>query len=195
MEKIQKLLAVADEEWKHLIMFGLYTGQRLGDLSTLTWNNLDLVQEELRFISKKTGRNVILPLAQPLIQVTNRWTKKAGTSPLFPVSAQTVIKAEGGVGTLSNRFYECMVKAGLVAPRPKKSKGKGRSAPRQASEISFDCLRHTATSLLKNAGVSDVVAREFVGHDSPAVSKLYTHIDTATLRAAAAKMPIVSESV
>ena len=106
-----------------------------------------------------------------------------------------MIEANGKVGTLSNRFYECMVKAGLVPPRSKRSKGKGRSAPRQASEISFHCLRHTATSLLKNAGVSDVVAREFVGHDSPAVSKLYTHIDTATLRAAAAKMPTLLDAV
>ena len=36
--------------------------------------------------------------------------------------------------------------------------------------------------MLKNAGVSDVVAREIVGHDSPAMSNLYTHIETATLR-------------
>ncbi len=31
-----------DAEWKSLILFGLYTGQRLGDLSRLPWQNVDL---------------------------------------------------------------------------------------------------------------------------------------------------------
>ena len=189
MPEIRKILDVADQEWKDLILFGLYTGQRLGDLSTLSWENLDLAQEELRFVSKKTGRNVVLPLPQPLLGVTAKWKKNVGTAPIFPAAAKDVATAKGKVGTLSNQFHDLMVAAGLVPPRPKKSTGKGRSGPRQGTEISYHSLRHTATSLLKNAGVSDVVAREFVGHDSPAVSKLYTHIDTATLRAAAAKMP------
>ncbi len=32
---------------------------------------------------------------------------------------------------------------------------------------------------------------EFVGHDSNSVSRQYTHIDTATLKEAAAKLPDV----
>ena len=48
---------------------------------------------------------------------------------------------------------------------------------------------HTATSLLKNAGVSDVVARDIVGHESEAVSRNYTHIDAETKRAALDKLP------
>jgi integrase len=35
--------------------------------------------------------------------------------------------------------------------------------------LPFHSLRHTATTLLKSAGVSDAVAREFIGHDSPTV--------------------------
>src|ERR1041385_3183459 len=62
---------------------------------------------------------------------------------------------------------------------------------RQTGGLSFHCLRHTATSLLKNAGVSDVVARDLIGHDSPAVSAHYTHIDTATQRKALDSMPDV----
>jgi hypothetical protein len=41
---------------------------------------------------------------------------------------------------------------------------------------------------LKRAGVSDAVAREIIGHESAAVSRLYTNIDTPTLEAALAKM-------
>ena len=70
---------------------------------------------------------------------------------------------------LSNQFYEVMASAGLVQSRGdhQKKKGKaGRSARRQMSDVSFHSLRHTATSLLKNAGVSDVVARDIIGHES-----------------------------
>jgi hypothetical protein len=46
--------------------------------------------------------------------------------------------------------------------------------------------------LLKRAGASDVVAREIVGHETAAVSRVYSHIDTATLRAAIDKLPDVT---
>ncbi|MES2308834.1 MAG: phage integrase SAM-like domain-containing protein, partial [Verrucomicrobiota bacterium] len=38
----------ANQEWRGLILFGLYSGQRLGDLRSLTWRNIDLKEEELR---------------------------------------------------------------------------------------------------------------------------------------------------
>ena len=47
--------------------------------------------------------------------------------------------------------------------------------------------------MLKNAGVSDVVAREIVGHESPAVSNHYTHIETATVRVAIGMLPDISK--
>ena len=60
------------------------------------------------------------------------------------------------------------------------------------SDLSFHSLRHTATSLLKNAGVSDVVARDLIGHESEAISRSYTHIDAETKRAAVEKLPDVT---
>lgn len=189
VDELQRILVVADTEWRGLVAFGLYTGQRLGDLSLLTWSNLDLVHNEVRLVTRKTGRQMILPLVKPLRPFVDAMTSERGAArPLFP-SAFKVVDATGKVGTLSNRFHALLVDAGLVAARSHASKGKGRDAKRVQSEISFHALRHTATSLLKNAGVSDVVAREFVGHDSAAVSKHYTHIETETLRQAAEKMP------
>jgi hypothetical protein len=41
---------------------------------------------------------------------------------------------------------------------------------------------------LKNAGVNDAVARDIIGHDSPAISAHYTHIDMAAKRKAVAAM-------
>jgi site-specific recombinase XerD len=49
------------------------------------------------------------------------------------------------------------------------------------------------TSLLKNAGISDAVAMELVGHDTAAISKLYTHISTDAMRQAVNRMPDVTK--
>ena len=57
------------------------------------------------------------------------------------------------------------------------------------SELSFHSLRHTATSMLKKAGVSDSIARAIIGHESAAISRLYTHLDMDTMRTALEKMP------
>ncbi|HKB89648.1 MAG TPA: tyrosine-type recombinase/integrase, partial [Opitutaceae bacterium] len=77
-------------------------------------------------------------------------------------------------------------------PPKNKSHGQGRTAPRQRSEITFHSLRHTATSLLKNAGVSEAVTRDIIGHESAEISRHYTHIDEDTKRVALGKMPDVT---
>jgi integrase len=92
-------------------------------------------------------------------------------------------------GSLSKEFYRILVAAGLVRKRTHESTGKGRSVRREQNDLSFHCLRHTATSLLKNAGVSDAVARDIIGHESVAVSRNYTHIDTTTKKRALDRLP------
>ena len=48
------------------MLFGLYLGQRLGDLAKLTWRAVDLENGEIAFTTRKTGRRIVLPLVQPL---------------------------------------------------------------------------------------------------------------------------------
>ena len=192
LEELKRILEAANDEWRGMIMFGVYTGQRLGDIAGLCWSNVDLQRAELRLVTEKTGRRQLLPLAAPLLRFIE--TLPAGDdpdAPLFP-AAHAVLQRNKTAGMLSNQFYGILVAAGMAPKKSHKAdpeKGKGRSARRQRNEISFHSLRHTATSLLKNAGVSEAVAMEFVGHDSASVSRNYTHIDTETLRKAAEKLP------
>src|SRR5258708_37759771 len=98
------------------------------------------------------------------------------------------------MSAFSQQLPDLLVGAGLVVPRPPKWKpqGKGRDAQRVRSEITFHSLRHTATSLLKNAGVSEAVARDIIGHESAAISRHYTHIDESSKRKALAKLPDIT---
>jgi integrase len=66
LPELRTVLDLASDEWRSMILFGLYSGQRLGDIATLRWNNIDLAHGELRFSTRKTEKTMILPLAKPL---------------------------------------------------------------------------------------------------------------------------------
>jgi len=192
LEELKRILDVADDEWRGMILFGLYTGQRLGDLAGLTWSNVDLQRAELRLVTAKTGRRQIIPLAAPLLRYVEKLPMSDNIdAPLFPRTYATAQRHKHA-GNLSNQFYNVLVSAGLAVKKTHKTTGKGRSAMREQNQLSFHCLRHTATTLLKAAGVSESVAMEFVGHDSASVSRSYTHIETKTLKEAADKLPDVT---
>ena len=193
LPELKRILAAANDEWRGMILFGLYTGQRLGDIALLTWANVDLQQQELIVTTQKTGRRQIIPLSKPLLEYIRKLPAGDNpNAPLFPKAYESKNRNPHG-GPLSNQFYEILVSVGMAKERTHKGNGKGRDAKRQLNEISFHSLRHTATSLLKNAGVSDVVARDIIGHDSAAVSQNYTHIETETKRVALAKLPDITK--
>ena len=194
LPELKTLLAHADDEWRSLIMFGLYTGQRLKDLALLTWQNIDLLTGEIRLVTSKTGRQQIIPMATPLrIHIE---ALPSSDDPKQPVHERAfgILKRQGRSGTLSRMFYDMMADIGMVAKRDHhRARADKSNSRRERSEISFHALRHTATSLMKNAGISPAIVQEFIGHDSPAMSAHYTHIETSALRKAAESLPDIAE--
>jgi integrase len=172
------------------VLFGLYLGQRLGDLAKLRWRAVNLESGEIAFTTRKTGRRIVLPLVQPLIDYLS--ALPAGDNPdafIFPNSA-----THKRTASLSNQFREILSEAGLVEARGHEATKKGRSQAREASELSFHSLRHSAVTMLKASGLSDFIAREIVGHESSAVSRQYTHLSTDDLRSAMQRLPDVTET-
>jgi integrase len=191
LPELRRVIERADDEWRSLIFFGLYTGQRLGDLARLTWQNVDLERDEIRFVTGKTGRQMIIPIAVPLR--ANIETLPAGEDPRQPLHPRAFASVEksGKVSTLSRQFYELLSDAGLTDPKVHRTleAAPGRSGRRGLSEIPFHALRHTANSLLKNAGISAPIVQDIIGHESPAISATYTHVDEDTKRRAIAALP------
>lgn len=185
------LQACGDTDWRGMVLFGIYTGARLGDIARLTWRAVDLQTKEVAFTTGKTGRRMILPLAKPLRDYLE--SLPSTENPDAPIFQQASASAKW-TGTLSNGFYEVLVSAGLAEPRTKQSTGKGRNASRPVGELSFHSLRHSATTFLKAAGVSDALAREIIGHDSAAISRGYTHLSTEDLRTAMDKLPDITKA-
>lgn len=188
LDELTLILQNASAEWRSLILFAFYTGQRLGDIATLRWNNLNLEREEIRLVTQKTGRQQILPIAPPLLShISSLVGSDDPHAPIHPKALETVGRT-GRTGGLSNDFAAILVSAGLRASTDK-NQGKNRSAARSQHELSFHSLRHTATSLMKEAGIPASVVQDFVGHDDAAMSKHYTHTGADALRKAAVALP------
>jgi integrase len=186
LDEFKELFKNAGAEWRTMLANGLYTGLRLSDCANLTAANLDLVAAHYRLTEKKTKKTRELPIAKPLLEYL--LGLDLGDDPAAPLCPNLYGKKESW---LSNQFYDLMSSTGLVAERDHQSKQKGRGSRRAQSVITFHSLRYTATSLLKNAGVSDIVARDIIGHESEAVSRNYTVIDEETKRGALDKLPKV----
>ncbi|MFD2275114.1 tyrosine-type recombinase/integrase [Rubritalea spongiae] len=186
--ELKKILAEAHGEWKSMVLFGLYTGQRLGDLSTLRWSAIDLERGEVRIITRKTGAYVVVPMSTAL---------RAHIESLeFGDDPEGFIHPELGdiydnksSTTLSNQFSGILARCGLREPVRHSSKEVGRDAKRQASTVGFHSLRYTAISLLHDAGIPEATVKNWVGHESSEVHKGYIKTDRESLQRASDALP------
>lgn len=191
VDEIRAVLAIADPEWQSLIRLGLYTGQRLADLALLTWANVNLLKNEIRLMTRKTGRRIMVPITTHLREhLLSLGNSDEPSAPLHPQAFATVQK-EGRAASLSNQFVSLLAQAGLREEQTHQGRGIGRSARRRTSRLSFHSLRHTAVSLLKEAGIPQATVQELIGHDSEQMSQLYTHVGPKELEKAAAALPEV----
>lgn len=178
VDEIKTVLAVANEEWRSMVLFGLYTGQRLSDIAGLTWNHVDLAAGEVSLRTRKTDRMVRIPICSPLAaHIESLPSSDDPGAPLHPRASALISKGQSS--RLSREFGQLLAVAGLADESRLNHQGKGigRAARRAKSEISFHSLRHTATSLMKNAGISPAVVQDIIGHDSAEMSTHYTKIE------------------
>jgi integrase len=190
LHELRAIVGVADEEWRSMILFGLYSGQRLSDIAAFRWENIDLQANELRLVTRKTGRRILMPLAGPLkAHVESLPVNEDPEAPLHPRAFATVIR-QGKTGGLSNQFAALLAQAGLRQKQAhRKTHGKGGGIGSSGSGLSFHCLRHTAVSLLKEAGIPAATVMELVGHDSAQMSEHYTHVGRESMIKAAESFP------
>ena len=191
IDELRTILAVANPEWQSLIRFGLYTGQRLSDLAALTWSQIDLERDEIRLTTRKTDKTLLIPIAAPLREhlLGGSTPDDDPRGPVHPKAFALVNAQKGRVSAVSNQFTEILVAAGLREARNHQGRGIGRDGRRTGLDTSFHSLRHTAVSLLKDAGIPDAVVMALVGHESAAVSQRYTHVGKESLAKAAAALP------
>ena len=152
-------------------------------------DHVDLSRNEIRLKTRKTAKRLTIPIAAPLrTHLDSLAVAGERGSPIHPRAFGTM-RRQGKSGNLSNQFSDILAKAGLRQKAPHRSTHKGRGARRTSYELSFHSLRHTAVSLLKDAGIPEAAVMELVGHDSKQMSAHYTHVGREALEKAAAAFP------
>jgi integrase len=113
------------------------TGQRLADIATLTWDNVDLSRNEIRLKTLKTAKQLTIPIAAPLR--THLDSLAVGDEPGSPIHprAFSTMRRQGKSGNLSNQFSDILAKAGLRQKTPHRSKHKGWGARRSFLRSEF----------------------------------------------------------
>jgi integrase len=187
------LKAAPTDEWRGLILVAAFTGLRLGDAARLSWASVDLEAKRITLVpskTKKKKREVRIPIQSDLLTFFEGVTvdDDSPDAPVFPVLAKTPVNTMKG---LSSTFVNIMAAAGVDRGKPSRVLEEGQTAGkgRITYERGFHSLRHTFTTWLRTAGVSEEDRMALTGHSTRESHQIYSHTDEAALRDAVAKLP------
>ena len=193
-EEVAALMnAAPSEEWRGLVLVAAYTGLRLGDAARLSWDAVDLAAKKISLIPSKTKRKkreVHIPIHPDLLAYLLA-APVAEDKPAAPVFPSLARKRVNGANGLSDTFAEIMLAAGVDRGKPSRviEEGQDKGAGRITWEKGFHSLRHTFTSWLRNAGVSEEDRMTLTGHSTRESHSIYSHADEKAGRDAIAKLP------
>ena len=176
--------ASLSEDWKGAILCGYYTGLRLRDVADLQWNAINLKEQKTTVTTRKTSKDVTVPILTQFASWLQRQTRGIGKAPVFPT---LLGKSGSGKSGLSMAFKRIMERTGIKGRLLREANGAGRSQ----SSLSFHSLRHTFNAALANAGVAVKIRQKLTGHASAEMNAIYTHHEIAPLRAAISVIPSI----
>jgi integrase/recombinase XerD len=178
--ELDALLAAPDRGTWHgrrdhaLLVFAAQTGLRVSELTGLAVHDVHLGAGPHAYCRGKGRKDRATPLTAHTVEVLAAWLAEqhAGTtSPLFATRAGT---------PLSRDAVEHLVTRHAATA--------ARTSPTlQAKNITPHTLRHTAAMNLLHAGVDITVIALWLGHESPATTRIYLHADMALKEQAIAR--------
>ena len=138
-----------------LVLLGVNTGLRRGELLQLCWRDVDLQRRMLtvRGEGAKTGQTRHVPLNSEAAQLLQAWKPAA----LEPIGASSAVRMSTPLVAIK-KAWAAVLKAAKV------------------TGFRFHDLRHTFASKLVMAGVDLNTVRELLGHKSIAMTLRYAHL-------------------
>jgi integrase len=167
-----RLYEVAAPHLQPILLVAYHLGQRLGEVTQLTWNRVDL---QRGFIT---------------LGVMDTKTKKPRHIPLTPAVRALLTDLAKVRHLSSNHVF-------LYKGQPIKSiKTAFQTAKKRAgvADFRFHDLRHCAATNLRRAGVDTATAMKIVGHKSEKMWKRYNAIEEKDLTNAASKLDAYLQS-
>ena len=157
------LIAVAEDAFRPLLSTALHTGMRKGELLPLAWRDVDFERGEIvvRPTTDKAGRGRTIPMAKALareLAETREERKVLSTAAVFAMPNGRPIRPDRADGMLLRALAFCE-----AIPEEKKPK------------VTFHTLRHTAASLMVQAGVNWREVMRIFGWTTMAMVMRYAH--------------------
>ena len=178
-DEVQALLDNSSGELRLMVLLGVSTGLRLGDILNLSWDQVDLERRLLTIHrTRKTGAPVCLPIVDDLFDALKA-QREATDSPFVLPEQHARAGKSSSPSVICQSMRWLFKRAGI-----KSQQDGGQGNKRKAPLATFHSLRHTFVSRLITRGVNPAIVREAVGHSTMLMTEHYTHIDAATLQAA-----------
>lgn len=171
LEEVQKLAHTpcTDPNLKKAFLFAVFTGLRWGDVTTITWRQIEhshSIGHFIRFNQKKTKGREFLPISQQARDILGQ--SGEASDPIFNGLYYST--------NISLILSKWMVKAGIN------------------KHITFHCARHTHATLLLASGVDIYVLSKMLGHKNISTTEIYTKVLSPKKIEAASKIPTLDLS-
>lgn len=151
-EEIALLLDKCREDVRPVVFCALYTGMRRGEILSLTWDNVDLQQDNITLLRTKSTKKREIPIVKELKQLfLSMNPKKSG--PVFPISRDAFICS----------FKRTLAK--LAIP-----------------DFHFHDIRHTFASHFMMSGGSITDLQQILGHSDLKLTQRYAHLSQEHLK-------------
>ena len=174
-------------EVKIVYYLGMFTGQRLKDCVLLRWSKINLEMQRIWVKQFKTGKEVTIPIAPPLLEVlqeASTW-KHSDVGYVCPNVAERYSKTNSAGKNVGNNLVNIDMLRVIrwIGLEPSVSVP-GRD--KKVTVYGFHSLRHSFASYCAEAGVPQATVISILGADSEVVSKYYTHVGDEAQRQAIA---------
>jgi integrase len=156
----------AGEEMQKAFLFACYTGLRISDIKTLTWNDIEYSPLQVIKRQKKTAEQVYIPLAATAWALINDGSIHNHRSPVFP-------QLSGIDHCHYKRLEEWAKKAGIK------------------KHIGWHTARHTFAVMALEGGADLYTVSKLLGHKNIATTQIYAQATDKLKRAAVAALPAV----
>lgn len=166
MEELKTVCTAASGELRRLFAVMLFTGLRLGDAVTLEWSSI----RHGRIVRRvaKTGRDIAFPVFPALDAILAEVPESERTSFVCPELARLYLNPSTR-SRLSTRIREHLEKCDLSCVE------EGSNRQKRVSRLGAHAFRHTFVTLCARYGVPEGAIRDWVGHASVEITRIYAH--------------------
>ena len=188
IDELKKVCGAAQGEMKLLFAVGLYTGLRLGDCCTLKWGETDLRRHQIRRIPNKLARRCPRPVVVPIHPFLANMLAEipANERGVYVLPKYASVYLGPGRSTITDSIQRHFRACGIETTEPREH------GSNPIVRVGFHSLRHTFVSMCREANAPLSVVQSIVGHSSPAMTQVYTHVSESAATNAVALLPDVS---